>query len=109
MKTSVKVAATRGPIAKTVVKATTKLPSISRTKAIELIKESKGRFLTVVFVEQDGSLRKMNCQYSANSKPSSMGYLLVKDVQIKNGKNYRNVDTRTLKSLKVNGVTYKVK
>jgi len=87
-----------------------KATSISRTAAVELIKKSKGRFFTATFIEADGTtLRKMNARYSSKNPVTDLGYIPVKDAQLPTGSNYRQINTRTLKTLTINKTNYKVK
>lgn len=59
---------------KKAVTPTPKVPAsgtiISRTKALELLKDSKGAFVTVVFKKKDGTIRTLNGQYSAKIQPT---------------------------------------
>ena len=86
------------------------MPTISRKKALSLIKESKGRFFTVVFVKKNGKDRVMNCKFMPIQDNEEIGYIKVKDVSL--GKKctscIRSVNIQTLKSLKINGKEYKI-
>lgn len=90
---------------KTPVKAT----RISRTAAVELIKQSKGKFFTATFVEKDGTVRTMNTRYSSKSPVTDLGYIPVKDMQLPKGSNYRQINTRTIQTLRINKVNYKIR
>lgn len=98
-------------------------PKISKFKAYELMKGSKGKIFTVTFIKKDGTLRKMNCRLGVKAglsqDPNKKGmsynpdekYLLnVYDVKSKDEKkkNYRMVDLNTVMSLKTSGVEYQV-
>ena len=76
--------------------------TISKTKAVDLINETKGRFFTVTFMKKDGKERTMN----GNRKGiTNLGYISMNVPKV----GVRNVDPRTLKTIKVSGVIYKVK
>lgn len=86
--------------------------TISRTKAIDIIQGSGGKFFSVKFTKKDGSLREMSCQYSKDSTPSPLGYVTVKDlVATRNNltSEYRNINLQTLQEIKLSNVIYKVK
>ena len=80
----------------------------SRSDITRRIKESGGKFFTVVFNTKEEKNRKMNCVFPKNvvegAPASQLGYLTVKEV----GKGYKNVNSRTLKSAKIEGVEYYV-
>lgn len=84
---------------------------ISRKKALSLMMESKGRFFTVCFTKKDGKDRVMNCQYIKDDSSLHLGYLRVKDIAIgkKTTSNYRSINLQTLKSITINGKSYRVK
>lgn len=91
-----------------------KIPSnkISRTKALDLMKNNKGHFFTVQFIKQDGSLRTLNGQYVKGQNPSPLGFILVKEAKLmkSNAKEQiRNVNIQTLRSLKISGNSYSIK
>lgn len=75
---------------------------ISRTEMVEVMKNSKGRFMTVTFTKQDKSDRSMNCQVRKGTALTGLGYLPVTE----RGQGLKNVDPRTLKTVKLNGITY---
>lgn len=83
---------------------------ISRTTAINLMRNSKGQFFTVEFQKQDGTLRTLNGQYMKDQKLNS-SYVLVKESgKLKTGSNpIRNVNPDTLKVLKIGGETYRIR
>lgn len=82
----------------------TKVVKVSRTKISELLRSNSGKFVSVVFVKQDGTERKINGKASAKDFFTSLGY--IKYVDSKN--NYKLVDPRTAKELHCNGVIYRV-
>lgn len=100
------------PVAKTtpIVKTTkTKLPSITRNKALNLMQNNKGHFFTALFVKKDGTDRKINCQYQS---VTAAGYIQVTDMALrkKDPNNcIRNINLKTLKEIKIAGTFYKVK
>ena len=92
--------------------------NISKAKATDLIKGSKGKFINVKFVKKDGSHRTMNGLVGVhNSKnaplkgvglgydPNDYGLVGIFDAQIKN---YRMVNINTLYELTLDGQRYDV-
>ena len=83
--------------------------TVNKTQAFNLIKETKGCFFGVTFIEKDGSSRIMNAQYSKR-ETNPLGYVLLRDTNIKDGTSgLRNVNLQTIKELKIKGIIYKVK
>lgn len=80
---------------------------IGKTKALDLITNSKGKIFSVVFTKKDGSDRKMTCRYKGLSP---LGYVIVTDMSVaKKGEvDTREVNIQTLKQLKINNTLYKV-
>jgi hypothetical protein len=85
--------------------------SINRTKAFELMRDSKGHFFTAVFTKQDGSKRTINCQYMKDQETSNLGYVKVKEAnKLKKDENpIRQINLQTIESLKIGGKLYTVK
>ena len=92
--------------------------NISKAKATDLIKGSKGKFISVTFVKKDGEVRKLNGRMGVhNSKnaplkgvglaydPNDYGLVGIFDAQ---KKAYRMVNINTLSELIVDGQTYDV-
>jgi len=92
--------------------------NISRAKATDLIKGSKGKFISVTFVKKDGEVRKMNGRMGVHKSkyapltgqglaynPSDYGLVGIFDAQ---KKAYRMVNINTLSQLTVDGETYEV-
>lgn len=77
---------------------------IGKEKAVELINNSKGRFITVTFKKKDNTIRSMNCIRITKNK-DSLGYIAVYDVQ---KKKYRKVNSQTITSLTLNKKSYKI-
>ena len=91
---------------------------ISKAKATDLIKGSKGKFIGVTFVKKDGEVRKMNGRMGVHSSknaplkgvglaynPSDYGLVGIFDAQ---KKAYRMVNINTLSELIVDGQSYDV-
>ena len=80
----------------------------SRSELVKMIKNSGGRFVTVDFSTKTEPNRVMNCMYpkhlTADAPAAQLGYLTV--IAPKQG--YKNVNTRTIKSAKIDGVVYTV-
>jgi hypothetical protein len=77
---------------------------ISRSKALEMIQESKGKFFTVKFISKKGE-REMNCQFNAKTQQGKLGYLTVTDVVLRE---HRNINLQTLKELRINKKNYRI-
>lgn len=82
-------------------KTNTKKTTISRTKAKQLIMNSKGRFITTTHITEKGERRVTNCRYK---NETSLGKLRV----IEKG-HYKAVNPATLKELRADGKVYLVK
>lgn len=84
---------------------------ISRTKALDLIQNSNGKFFTVTFIKKDGSRRVLNAQYTPDMGVSPLGYILVKDISAvrkKEVKTVKNVNLQTIESITLNNVMSKI-
>lgn len=80
------------------------MKKISKTKAVQLIEENKGKFFTVTFTKKDNTLRTINCVRKTGAT-TKLGHLNVYSIQ---DKEYRNIDTRTISELKLDNQQYKV-
>lgn len=86
--------------------------TISRTKALDLMKNNKGHFFTATFMKKDGSTRTINGQYLKDQGSSNLGYVKVKESgKLKTDPNdsTRQINLQTLQVLKIAGKTYKVR
>lgn len=88
------------------VKAPIVTKRISRTKALEIIKNTNGKFFSVKFEKKNGDDRLMGVQYVKGTKPDPLGYVLLKDLKAKKSK---SVNLQTLSEIKTNNILYKVK
>ena len=92
--------------------------NISKAKATDLIKGSKGKFISVTFVKKNGEVRKMNGRMGVHSSknaplkgvglaynPNDYGLVGIFDAQ---KKGYRMVNINTLSELIVDGQSYDV-
>ena len=79
---------------------------VSRGAIVEMIDNSKGKIFTVTFTKNNGTERSINCNYKRPMRGNNLGYLNVYSMK---DFGYRNVNTRTITALKMNGVTYKVR
>ncbi len=96
---------------KTSIPTPRKSGTISRKTALNMMQKSGGKFITVEFVKDDKTVRTLNGQYIKDQKMSPLGYVLMKESgKMKKGENpIRNVNLQTLKSLRMGGITYRVK
>lgn len=98
--------------------------TISRTKALEMMKGNKGHFFTATFQKKAakgktvGEMRTINCQYMTQQKDTPLGYIKVKEgkllKQVKNSNGnendaIRSINLQTLVALKIANKIYKVK
>ena len=79
--------------------------TISRTKAVNLIDSTKGRFFTVTFLNKGGIPRTINCNTKKDNK-SALGYIRVYSFK---DKGYRSVNPHTITELSFGGTIYKVR
>lgn len=96
---------------KDLVKIKNSKMTISRTKALKLIEESRGHFFTVVFTTKNGTERQMNAQYLKDQK-STLGYIKVRETgKLKTSPDncIRNVNIQTLKKLSIDGTLYTIR
>jgi hypothetical protein len=87
-------------------------PKITRAKALEMMKNNKGRFFTVTFMKKDNTERTLNGIYVKDQTPSPLGYIIMKEAKLmKSGakEQIRNINLQTLISIKIKGSTYQVK
>lgn len=82
-----------------------KAVKLSRTKIVEKMMSSGGRFYTVTFVKKDGSTRVMNGRTFANNFLNTLGYINF----IENKKGIHAVDPMKIKSVFINSQEYEVK
>lgn len=86
------------------------LTKIKRTKALDMMKESHKAFITVEFIKQDGTLRKLNGQFAGMSPNGGNLVLFHEASKLKSGVNpIRNVNLDTLQTLSMKGTKYAVK
>lgn len=85
---------------------------ISKTKALGMMMNNKGRFFSVQFVKKaDKTLRTMNCQYLPG-QVVSLGVVKVKEaclVRSKDPNPIRSFDLHTVKKVSIGGKVYNVK
>jgi hypothetical protein len=85
---------------------------ISKTKALGMMMNNKGRFFSVQFVKKaDKTLRTMNCQYLPG-QVVNLGVVKVKEaclVRSKDPNPIRSFDLHTLKKVSIGGQVYNVK
>ena len=76
----------------------------SRLDIVELMKNSGGRFFTVVFIKADGTERTINGQVKKDDFFDNLGYINFRE---SNG-NYRKVNPKTIKEISISKQIYKV-
>ena len=81
---------------------------------LDIIKSSKGKIFSAIFVKKDGTLRTMNCRLGVRKylkggtlkfNPSKKGLVVVFDIT---KREYRMINLNTVKSLKVRRKEYYV-
>lgn len=89
-----------------------KTSKVSKTKALDLMQNSKGKFFTVTFNKKgDGTVRTLNCQYMAGQKITG-NIIKVKEASLllkKDPNPMRSFDLNTLKKLSISGQVYNIK
>jgi hypothetical protein len=78
---------------------------LSRTKIVDMMRESKGRFYTVTFKKVDGTTRTMNGQTKKSNFMDNLGYINFRE---SNG-NQRRVNPKTITEISISGNLFKVK
>lgn len=73
---------------------------ISKTKALEAMAKSGGRFFGATFTKKDGTERTITCKF-VDSTP--LGYIKVSEHNIEKPGQIRNINLQTLKSLRIGG------
>lgn len=96
-------------VSKTAKPVSGKITKISKTTALDLIKNTKGRFFTAVFTKKDGSLRTINCQYRKGQPTSEFGYVQVSESGLLKKSPttaIRQINMQTLRGLTIAGNKY---
>jgi hypothetical protein len=76
---------------------------INKTKAVDIIKNMKGRIFTVSFNKKENNeLRSINGRYKSQSKLGNISIITSRSKEIK------SFDPHNLKRLKANGNDYKI-
>jgi len=87
---------------------------ISRDDVLQIIKSTRGKFFSAIFIKKDGTLRTMNCRLgvkkylkggSLSFNPSKRGLVVVCDMQ---KKSYRMININTIQYLKIGRKEYHV-
>ncbi len=78
---------------------------ISKTKAVELIENAGGRFVTVTFIKKNQQERTINCIVKKNPMTRA-GYIRVYSIP---DKGYKSVDPRTITKLVKDKQIYNIK
>ncbi len=87
-------------------------PKLTRTQALKLMENNKGRFFTAIFTKKDGTTRTMNCRYLKDQSLSQLGYVKVVDEALRKSNPNdctRNINLQTLQVLAIGGTQYKIK
>ena len=88
---------------------------VHRTKLENLIKGTRGKIFSCVFIKKDGSIRRMTCRLGVTKyikgtgKPISNitnSYVTVFDLS---KKSYRVINIDTINNITIGGLTYNVK
>jgi len=86
--------------------------SISKSKALSMMQNNKGRFFSVQFTKKsDKTLRTMNCQY-LSGQTINLGIVKVKEAALliaKDPNPVRSFDIHTVKRVSIAGNVYKIK
>ena len=82
-----------------------KTTKISKTKALELIKENCSKMFTATFIKKDNSTRVINGMVDKPIKSTNLGYISMKEMRTSE---YRNVNLQTLTNLSIGGTKYKI-
>lgn len=82
-----------------------KTKNISRSKAADLIRNSKGAIFSATFIKKDRTLRTINCKLHEKGGNGELGYIKVNEIgKIKKGEPaVRNLNLQTLQQLSMHG------
>lgn len=77
---------------------------ISKTEALALMQNSKGRVFTATFTKKDGKVRILNGQYLKDQAESKLGYIKITEFgrKVKPEGRIKQVNLQTLTRLKIN-------
>lgn len=90
------------------------MKKVSAKKAVEMMKKTNGKMFTVDFVKKNGELRKMNCRLGVHQYVKGIGLsfdceekglMPVFDLKVNE---YRMVNLKTVKGLRIGGKDYVV-
>ena len=88
---------------------------VHRTKLESLIKNSRGKIFSCVFIKKDGSIRRMTCRLGVTKYIKGTGkaisnitnsYVTVFDLS---KDSYRVINIDTINNITIGGLTYNVK
>ena len=89
------------------------MTKISKTAALELIRNSKGRFFTVTFTKSNGQKRTINCQYMSGQKETGLGIVKVKETKLLKSERVdewvKSFKIDRLEEVKINKTHYQIK
>ena len=92
-----------------------KIPLIGKTKAAELINDSKGRFFTATFRKKNGESRVINCRRGVTKGVKGTGKAINTDVlgmitvYAVQEKGYKKLNLQTLTNLRINKCEYRIR
>lgn len=103
--TTVATPASTVPVTAKTVNHNRKFPivKVSRTKMVQVLNDTKGRFFTSTHIDKDGNSRTMNAIRS-NRPVNELGYITVYSIV---DKGWRNINPQTLTDLSFGGTHYK--
>jgi hypothetical protein len=82
-----------------------KMTSVSRTRALNMIQGSGGKFFSATFINKKGTEETLaNCQYSNQLGVNPLGY-----VRVKVRGRVKQINLNTLKNFRIEGYSYKIK
>lgn len=86
------------------------MATIGRKKALEIMRNSGGRFISATFVDKKGNTKTLVCRYLKDQTESLLGYVRVQDASNFYKKpGIKTVNLQTLISLKESGTVYKIR
>lgn len=77
---------------------------ISRTKIVEMMQNTKGKFFTVCFIKKDGTKRVINGQVKKANFMDTLGFINFREAN----KQHRRVNPQTIVWATIEGAAYKV-
>lgn len=88
------------------------MTKISKSKALELLKGSSGRFITILFTKANRKERLLNCTWVKDQKDNGLGVYIVRETKLLKSEKkdawIKSFNVNNLKEIRVNKQSYKI-